>query len=54
VSQKELEKIINTGEGTFEPDDLRKMKVRIEIVSDLEDVKQLSEFLKQLSKPEGQ
>ena len=50
VSQKELEKIINTGEGKFHPDDLKKMRARIEFIGDVEDVKKVSEMLKELSR----
>lgn len=50
VSQKELEKIINSGEGHFTPDDLKKMKARIELIGDVEDLKKVSELLKQLSR----
>jgi hypothetical protein len=50
VSQKELEKIINSGEGHFTPDDLKKVKARIEIVAEFEDLKKINEFLKQLQR----
>ena len=50
VSQKELEKIINSGEGHFNPDDLKKMKVRIELIADIEDVKKIGDFLKESSR----
>jgi hypothetical protein len=50
VSQKELEKIINSGEAQFHPDDLKKMTVRIEIVAEFEDVKKLSDFLREHSR----
>jgi hypothetical protein len=48
VSQKELEKIINSGEGEFRPEDLKEMKARIEIIADLEDLRKISELLKSL------
>jgi hypothetical protein len=50
VSQKELEKIINSGEGHFHPDDLKKMKARIELVGDLEDIKKLKLLLEDLAR----
>jgi hypothetical protein len=46
VSQKELERIISTGEGNFRPDDLKKMKVRIELICDFEDLKRIQETIK--------
>jgi hypothetical protein len=51
VSQKELEKIMNTGEGQYRSDDLKKMKVRIEFIGEIGDVKKLSEAIKELTKP---
>ena len=39
VNQKELVKIMNTGEGKFHPVDLKKMKARIEFIGDFEDVR---------------
>ena len=48
VSQKELEKALNDG------GDLTKahhLKARIELVGEAEDIKKLSELLKQLKKP---
>jgi hypothetical protein len=49
VSQKDLKQIINSGEGPFKPDDLMKIKGRVEFVGDVEDVKKRSELLKELS-----
>lgn len=49
VSQKELEKIMHSDEGEFRPDDLKKMKARIEIIAEFEDLKQVSELIKSLS-----
>ena len=53
VSQKELEKALNdpTIQGETEVSKrMQKMKARIEFIGDFEDVKRLSEILKQLSK----
>ncbi|MGA2724787.1 MAG: hypothetical protein ABSG79_20550 [Bryobacteraceae bacterium] len=50
VSQKELEKLLHAGEGQFQPDDLRKMKARIELVGDFEDLKKITDFLKGLAR----
>lgn len=47
VSQKELEKAIH--EGALENADLHKLKARIELVADFDDIKKLSALLKQLS-----
>jgi hypothetical protein len=51
VSQKELEKALNeSGETpTANIPDLRKMKARIEVVGDFEDLKKVAEMLKRLS-----
>jgi hypothetical protein len=46
MSQKEFEKIINTGEGSFHLDDLKKMKARIELIGDIEDLRKVAEFMK--------
>jgi hypothetical protein len=51
VSQKELEKIINTGEGHFATDDLKKMKARVEFIGDIDDVRKVKETLMELSRP---
>jgi hypothetical protein len=53
VSQKELEKIINSGEVHFKPDDLKKMKARIELIGDIEDLKKVTELLKTLKRSEN-
>ncbi|HLY40460.1 MAG TPA: hypothetical protein VKR52_04560 [Terracidiphilus sp.] len=50
VSQKELERIINTGDGEFRSDDLKKMKAKIEFIGHIEDIKKVSETLKNLSR----
>jgi hypothetical protein len=54
VSQKELEKALH--EPGLENDAalarVHKMKARIELVGDFEDIKKLSELLKQLKKAE--
>jgi len=51
VSQKELEKALHeSGETPIQPPDLHKMKARIEIVGDFEDLKKISEFIKQHTK----
>jgi hypothetical protein len=41
VSQKELEKLLHTGEATLDPKDLHKMKARIEVVADFDDLKKI-------------
>jgi len=48
VSQKELEKALQTGEANLDPKDLHKMKARIEVIGDFEDLKAISAFLKTL------
>jgi len=48
VSQKELEKLLTEGEGKVNPAELHKMKARIEFIGDFEDVRKVSEFLRQL------
>ena len=50
VSQKELEKmLLEGGETPAQVPDLQKMKARIEVVGDFEDVKKLQVLLKELS-----
>jgi hypothetical protein len=50
VSQKELEKALNeSGETPAQIPDLHKMKARIEFVGDFEDLKAITEILKQRS-----
>jgi hypothetical protein len=50
VSQKELEKPLHeSGATPAQVPDLKKMRARIEFVGDFEDVKKVSELLKQLS-----
>ena len=39
MSQKELERLLTTDGGTFNADDLTKMKARLEVVGDFEDLK---------------
>jgi hypothetical protein len=50
VSQKELEKFLQTDLTPHETNRLSLMKARIEILADFEDIKKLAEFLKQLKK----
>ena len=50
VGQKELEKLLHTGEAVIDPKELHKMKARIEVVGDFEDLKRLKEMLANLSK----
>lgn len=45
VSRKELEKAIH--EGALENADIHKMKARIEIVADFEDLKRIAALLKE-------
>jgi hypothetical protein len=47
VSQKELEKALNEGKDAPQ---IHKMKARIEMIADFEDLKRLSEVLKQMSR----
>jgi len=50
VSQKELEKALHeTGETLAMPPALHKMKARIEVICDFEDLKKLKEMLNELS-----
>jgi hypothetical protein len=39
VSQKELEKLLHTGEANLNPADLHKMKARIEVIGSFEDLR---------------
>lgn len=50
VSQKELEKALHESGGTPSNTNLTKMKARIEIIADFEDLKRISELLKELEK----
>lgn len=50
VSQKELERLLATGEGNIDPSHFHKLKARIEFVGEFEDVKKASEFIKRHSK----
>lgn len=49
VSQKELEKALHALNPSELPD-LSKLRARIELIGEIEDVKKLSELLKQLSR----
>jgi hypothetical protein len=49
VSQKELEKALNEVTDPAVLKKLQKMKARIEIVADFEDVKKVTDLLKELS-----
>jgi hypothetical protein len=53
VSQKELEKALHESGETPDHANLTKMKARIEIIGDFEDIKKLSAFLKGLSSHGG-
>jgi hypothetical protein len=51
VSQKELEKLMATDlktEGKFNSDDLKKMKARIEMIGEFDDVKAVMDLVKKL------
>jgi hypothetical protein len=50
VSQKELEKLLLAGEAKVNPDDLKRMKARIELIGDFEDLEKVTEFLKTLAR----
>ena len=52
VSHKELEKALHESGETPDHTELTKMKARIEIIADFEDIKKLSEVLKQLKRHE--
>jgi hypothetical protein len=49
VSQKELEKALNESGETPDHTTLHKIKARIEIICDFEDLKKIKEVLRQLS-----
>jgi hypothetical protein len=49
VSQKELEKALNEATDPAVLSRLHKMKARIEIVADIEDIHKLMQMLKELS-----
>ena len=52
VSQKELEKALHeSGETPTTPPDLHKMKARIEVVGDFDDIKKLRSLIIELSVP---
>jgi hypothetical protein len=48
--QKELEKLLTTGEAKVGPALLYKLKIRMECVGDLEDVKKVSALVKELQR----
>ena len=50
VSQKELEKALHESGETPDHAKLTKMKARIEVIADFEDLKKISNFLKELPK----
>ena len=52
VSQKELEKALHEENTVAGFPVMHKMKARIELVGDFEDIKKLAELLKQLKKQE--
>jgi hypothetical protein len=53
VSQKELEKALHeSGETPNQLPDLKKMKARIEVVGDFEDLKTIAGMLKSLQRTE--
>jgi hypothetical protein len=50
VSQKELEKALHESSDTLVQPNLHKMKARIEVVADFEDLKKIAETLKSIAK----
>jgi hypothetical protein len=50
VSQKVLERALHQDGGTPNQTNLTKMKARIELIGEFEDIKKLSDTLKELSK----
>jgi hypothetical protein len=52
VSQKELEKALNEATDPAVLSKLNKMKARIEVIADFEDLKQIAETLKRMAKPQ--
>ena len=50
VSQKELEKFLNTDLTPHETNRLSRMKARIEIIADFEDLKKIAEMLKEMGR----
>jgi hypothetical protein len=50
VSQKELEKALHESGDTPVHSQLNKMKARIEMIGDFEDLKRISDLLKELEK----
>jgi hypothetical protein len=50
VSQKELEKALHTSEGDLDLKELHKMKARIGVIGDFEDLKTLTELITQMEK----
>jgi hypothetical protein len=49
VSQKELEKALNEAKHLDELKKFRQVKARIDLVGDIEDMKRISEVLKELA-----
>jgi hypothetical protein len=45
VSQKDLEQSLAAPEGEFNPNELKKVKARIEIVGDSEDLKRIKDLV---------
>jgi hypothetical protein len=50
VGQKELEKLLHTGEAVIDPKELHKMKARIEVVGEFEDLKKIAAVLKEMQR----
>jgi hypothetical protein len=50
VTQKELEKALHVSGETPTHAKLHKMKARIEVVGDFEDLKKINEFVKELAR----
>lgn len=50
VTQKELEKALNEATDPAALSKLPKMKARIELIADIEDIRKLTKTLKELSK----
>jgi hypothetical protein len=51
VSQKELEKALNeSGDTPAQIPDIKKMKARIELVGDFEDLKKITALLKEIAR----
>jgi hypothetical protein len=50
VSQKELEKALHNPEAEAQLPDMRKLRVRIEFIGELEDIRKVSDFIRPLAK----